>query len=580
MKMKRRISSTCLLIWALSCYFPVAYADIAHSVEINFLLNSKNHPYFLKPYSREEYRTLKKLYQLNQNKLLWFSSDHPVQTINQLLELFSNSTNQGLINTDYASQYLKTQWQTLQRSNPGFHEFAVFDTALSLVFLRYLTDVHYGRVIPKEHGFRLQRKRAVDFATHIYGAIQTNSIIAFAESMEPGLIPYQQLKAALKKYRRLDQHFSQPIIFYFKRTIRPGDWSTQISELNNYLDALNTPMNQPIVSDIKADNTYTSSSAKKVQKFQISHNLLGDGLIGKQTLAALNTPISTRVKQIELALERLRWLPEQQKGPLILVNIPAFQLWAYNTEKNQDDILNMRVVVGKAVNDIQEVGKEEIAENEEKALQTPVFTAKLSYIVFNPYWNIPKSILTKEILPLVEKKPDYLQHNSMEIVSRFSHQATALPINEENIRRLYSGQLHLRQRPGPKNALGHIKFIFPNNHKVYLHDTPALSLFSRAQRDFSHGCIRVENPRALAEFALQDHPEWDSSKIKQVITANEPSIVNIKQKIPVLIFYTTALATKAGIAFYSDIYDHDSLLDSALVERSQTLSVPTLTTRF
>ena len=153
-------------------------------------------------------------------------------------------------------------------------------------------------------------------------------------------------------------------------------------------------------------------------------------------------------------------------------------------------------------------------------------------------------------------------------------------INEENIRRLYSGQLHLRQRPGPKNALGHIKFIFPNNHKVYLHDTPALSLFSRAQRDFSHGCIRVENPSALAEFALQDYPEWDSSKIKQVITANEPSIVNIKQKIPVLIFYTTALATKAGIAFYSDIYDHDSLLDSALVERSQTLSVPTLTTRF
>ena len=572
MKMKLSYSTIPFLLWAL--LYPLAntaYADTSH-VDINFLLNSKTHPYFLKPYTDKEHETLKELYQLNKSQLLWFSVKHPVHTINQLLELYTNASTQGLNSADYASQYLKYQWQKLQQNNPGFHEFAIFDTALSLTFLRYLNDLHYGRINPNQLGFGLPEKNIINFASHIYGAIQINAISALTERMEPKLIAYQQLKQTLEKYRRLNQHFDQTVHFNFEQTLYPGDWSTQISELEYYLDALNTPINQAIVAKTETSNTYTPGIAAKVRNLQTNHNLTSDGIIGKQTLEALNTPLNKRIEQIELAMERLRWLPEQQKGRFILVNIPAFQLWAYNTGQKHGDMLNMKVVVGKAKNK----GKEK---SRDKALQTPVFTANLSYLVFNPYWNIPKNILTEEILPLVEKKTDYLQNHNMEIVSQFSHQATALPINEENINRLYSGQLHLRQRPGPGNALGHIKFIFPNNYNVYLHDTPALSLFNRQQRDFSHGCIRVENPSKLAIFALQEQPEWDDTKIQSAMTSNEPSIVDLKQTIPVLIFYTTTLVTKTGTVFYPDIYNHDSILQSALVERSQLLAIPTVATK-
>ena len=439
--------------------------------------------------------------------------------------------------------------------------------------MRYLNDLHYGRVNPNQFGFSLPEKNIINFASHIYGAIQLNNISALTKRMEPQLIAYQQLKNTLAKYRRLKLHFDQAVHFNFEKTLYPGDWSTQISELEYYLDALNTPVNQAIVSKTETSNTYTPSIAAKVRRLQANHNLMSDGVIGKQTLMALNTPLSKRVEQIELAMERLRWLPEQQKGPFILVNIPAFQLWAYNPGQKQGDMLTMKVIVGKAKNK----GK---SKNKDKALQTPVFTANLSYLVFNPYWNIPKNILIEEILPLVEKKQDYLQNHNMEIVTQFSHHAAVLPINEENINRLYSGQLHLRQRPGPANALGHIKFIFPNNHNVYMHDTPARSLFNRQQRDFSHGCIRVESPNKLAMFVLQEQPEWDNTKIQAAMTANEPRIVDIKQTIPVLIFYTTTLVTKTGTVFYPDLYKHDNLLQSALVERSQLLAIPTFATKF
>lgn len=539
----------------LETYTPYA-SDIHH------ILSASSHPYFSEPYTDKEHDALSKLYQLNQNQLLWFSARHPVLLINQLLELYADAPQNSLISADYASDYLKTRWQTIQQSNPDFHEFAVFDTALSLTFLRYLNDLHYGRVNPENIGFSLQRKNAIDLVNHLYSAIKTGSIIELADRMEPKLPPYQQLKKALAKYKRLQHYFiKQPVHFSFRQALRPGDWSTEVSKLQHYLNILNTGLDQAIPTKNTGTNSYTGDIVKKIRKLQTEHNLSSDGIIGKDTLAILNMPIKQRIEQIELSMERLRWLPEQTTGPFILVNIPAFQLWAYDTSETQSDGLNMNVIVGKAR-----------TKNNDKAQQTPVFTEKLSFLVFSPYWNIPNSILTKEILPLLAQKPDYLQRNHMEIVANFSNDAIALPINAENITSLKNGHLKLRQRPGKHNALGHIKFIFPNAYKVYLHDTPTLSLFKRPQRDFSHGCIRVENPSALAQFVLQNQPEWDDIKIRKAMTANVPLTVNVKRNIPVLIFYITALATKTGVSFYPDIYNHDHTLKSALAERSQNLT--------
>ncbi|WP_428353249.1 L,D-transpeptidase family protein [Methyloprofundus sp.] len=568
-------STTCLLIWALLCSVKL-YAASSHDALFEVLLDANSHPYFQQPLDSSEQAKLKKLYQLNENQLLWFSSEHPVKTINQLLELYAAAPTQGLNSDDYAYQYLKSKWLNIQQSNPDFYQFAVFDTALSLTFIRYLKDLHYGRVAAKLQGFRLDPKKNIDLASAIYGAIQIGALDSLVADLEPQLKPYQQLKTALVKYRRLAQQFKQPLHFALKESLHPGDWSSEVSKLRLHLNALSTPIGQAIEPSIDSNNVYTEDLVIKVKALQTQHGQLNDGIIGKQTLATLNTPFEHRVEQIELAMERLRWISVPRQSPFILVNIPAFQLWAFNTEEhNLSDPLTMRVIVGKAKNRIKPYEKE----SKKKALQTPIFTAKLSYLVFNPYWNIPESILLQEILPLLEQDPDYLQKNNMEIVSRFAHDAPVYALNETNIQRLYNKQLHLRQRPGRKNALGHIKFIFPNNHNIYLHDTPARSLFKRSKRDFSHGCIRVENPNILAEFVLSNQSEWNATKIKQTMRSNKPSIVDVKQKIPVLIFYSTALPSPAGIAFYPDIYDHDSALTVALDQRSKifaTVQTPLL----
>jgi len=564
---KRIIKTTYLLILTSLCSLK-AYADTSQEAIFKMLLNTNSHPYFSQAYTNSEQKDLKKLYQLNENRLLWFSSKHPLKNINQVLNIYSSAPTHGLFSQDYAESYLRTQWQKIQQTNPDLYQFAAFDTALSLTFLRYLKDLHYGRIPPKLQGFRLAEKPTIDLASALYGAIKIDQIDDLAEDLQPKLRPYQQLKIALVKYRRLAQYFNQPLHFKLKKSLRPGEWSREVSKLHHYFDALNTPIDQPIILGDNADYYYTGDIVQQVKKLQTQNGQLSDGIIGKDTLAILNTPFSKRIEQIELAMERLRWIPYIPHGPFILVNIPAFQLWAYDIEQSPTEILNMKVIVGKSRHK-KTIDDEDIY----NSLHTPVFTGELSYLVFSPYWNIPDSILFDEILPLLEKQPDYLQRNNMEIVAQFSDQAKVYAINKENIQRLYSGQLKLRQRPGRRNALGHIKFIFPNNHAIYLHDTPTRSLFNRPKRDLSHGCIRVENPNALAQFVLRKQPEWNNAKIEQSMRANKPSIVNMDQAIPVLIFYTTALATKTGIAFYPDIYDLDSSLKSALNQRSMAYSV-------
>ncbi|BCG65596.1 MAG: L,D-transpeptidase YcbB [Methyloprofundus sp.] len=555
----------CILL-ALPCEINAQQQQFpAGNITITQILNAPAHPYYNTALTQHERHSLQSLYQLNLNQLLWFNTDHPINSINQLLALFSQAPTHGLNSSDYATELLTKHWHTLQQSTPSFYEFAVFDNALSLSLLRYLHDLHYGRVDPQQLGFHLPYKKTSSFSRLIFNAVQTNSLNALIADNEPKLIPYQQLKVALAKYRRLNQHFIKQPFFHFEQSLRPGDWSTQINALEHYLDAFNTDLEHTIAPPQPQNNTYTESMVRKIRHFQTAHGLQSDGIIGKQTLAAINTPISQRIAQIELAMERLRWLPDEYQGSVILVNIPAFQLWAYNSAEPQDKVLTMSVIVGKAKAKNEEPETETI-------LQTPVFAAKLNYLVFSPYWNIPKSILNKEILPLLEKNPDYLERNNMEIVARFAHNATVHPANAENIARLYTDELKLRQRPSARNALGRLKFIFPNNYKVYLHDTPARRLFNRTKRDFSHGCVRVANPQALAQFVLDNQPEWDGKTIKEAMRADAPIIASVNKKIPVLIFYTTALVNKMGLSFYPDIYGHDPALQAALSMRSQNLA--------
>ncbi len=284
-----------------------------------------------------------------------------------------------------------------------------------------------------------------------------------------------------------------------------------------------------------------------MKHYQDRHALEPDGVIGPGTITALNTPFTARIRQIELALERMRWLPLLPDASAIFVNIPLFMLWALERDR-PNSVFRMRVVAGKSAGHA-----------------TPIFIGKLKYVVFRPYWNPPPNIVKREIVPHARRDPGYLDRQNMEIVESGADDAPALPATPENLSRVLAGKLTLRQRPGEKNSLGLAKFIFPNANNVYMHGTPVPSLFSRARRDFSHGCIRVEDPTRLAEWVLRDDPQWTRARIEKAMAGDRPLQVNLKVPIPVIVFYDTVMVDAEGTVHFSDdYYKHDARLAEAL----------------
>jgi murein L,D-transpeptidase YcbB/YkuD len=271
----------------------------------------------------------------------------------------------------------------------------------------------------------------------------------------------------------------------------------------------------------------------------------------KRMLAAYrrdNGGARSRVRQIELALERLRWLPHAPEGRFLVANVPAFRLVAFRSATDERPALQTAIVVGRAAR-----------------TQTPVFADELTHVLFRPCWYPPPSIIRNEILPALARNPAYLQRERMDIVAVTDDSSPALPLTAQSLQLLRSGRLALRQRPGPHNALGLVKFVFPNDYRVYMHDTPARSLFDRERRDFSHGCIRVKDPARLAEFVLSERPGWTAERIAAAMNGTRTMRVDVVPAIPVFIFYTTAIVRADDtVEFFEDIYGLDAVLDRAL----------------
>jgi murein L,D-transpeptidase YcbB/YkuD len=298
---------------------------------------------------------------------------------------------------------------------------------------------------------------------------------------------------------------------------------------------------------------YAGAMVEGVKRFQLRHGFEGDGVIGKATWAALNVPLKWRLRQIELAMERMRWLPHLGERAFVAVNIPMFRLWGWDSvPETGAPAFGMGVIVGKALD-----------------TRTPVFLEEMKHLIFQPYWNVPKSILQKEILPILRRDPGYLARQDMEIVDGQGDDAKPVAATSDNLRLLAQEKLRLRQRPGAKNALGQVKFMFPNDENVYLHSTPAPELFGRARRDFSHGCVRVEDPVALAQWALKDQPEWTREKILAAMNGKPSLVVPLTRPIRVVLYYVTAtvIPGEDSIHFVEDIYNQDPVLDKALSSR-------------
>jgi murein L,D-transpeptidase YcbB/YkuD len=287
-----------------------------------------------------------------------------------------------------------------------------------------------------------------------------------------------------------------------------------------------------------------------VRRFQERHGLPADGVLGKSSIAALGVTPASRVQQIELTLERARWTPLLQAKRMIVINIPEFVLRAYEVGEQTVDVREeMKVIVGKALD-----------------TRTPLFDEAMRFIEFSPYWNVPPSIARAELVPKLRVKPGQWSQEGYEFVLADGSVQTAL--NKSGLDAVLRGAARIRQRPGERNALGDIKFVFPNSDNIYLHHTPSVGLFERERRDFSHGCIRVEQPLALAEFVLKPMPEWTEARIRDAMAAGKSATLKLAEPVQVLIAYGTALVKQGRIHFFDDIYGHDRLLDEALRRRS------------
>jgi murein L,D-transpeptidase YcbB/YkuD len=430
--------------------------------------------------------------------------------------------------------------------------------------LRLIAQLHYGRIDPQAAGFELTPPRdSLDLAAQLRVLASAASVADALRAIEPPFTHYHLLEDALPRYLALaaDPTLRAPAP-PGSRALHVGDAYADAPALRAWLRALGDlpagEQSTPAPAPVAADAVFDAPLALGVQHFQARHGLRADGVLGADTYAALRTPLAQRVRQIALTLERWRWLPPFDSPPII-VNIPQFQLFAFRSTADRGaDILQMPVIVGQTF----------------RRTRTPVFIGDLRYLVFRPYWDVPHDIAVRELLPQIRARQDYLSHQGLEIVRGAGDDAVPVEPTPAALAALADGQLRLRQRPGPDNALGLVKFVFPNVHDVYLHGTPANQLFLQPRRAFSHGCIRVSDPVALAAHVLrQGAPEWTPDRIEAAMQGTDSRRVALHTPIRVMVLYATALATEDGrVLFFDDLYGHDARLEHLLELRAASLA--------
>jgi L,D-transpeptidase YcbB len=390
----------------------------------------------------------------------------------------------------------------------------------------------------------------IDVATWLRLAVREQRLtqaVAQLATQAPMAAPLRQ---ALARYRSLANHpaWTSTLPPLPKRKLADGQTYADLPILAQRLQALGD-----LASEAPVPIRFEGELLAALMRFQERHGLTPDGVPGPQTLQQLNITPKQRAEQIALTLERMRWTPLRQATRMVVVNIPEFVLRAYEVQDGRIQVkLTMKVIVGKALD-----------------TRTPLFDEDMRFIEFSPYWNVPPSIARHETVPHLRADPAYLARQDMEFVTSSGQVITTMA--PEHLDAVLAGKWRIRQRPGPKNALGDIKFIFPNNTNIYLHHTPSTGLFERDRRDFSHGCIRVQEPVALAKFVLQDDPSWPEERIRAAMASGKSSTLRLAKPVTVLIAYSTVVAKAGRVFFYPDIYGHDRLLAKALQQHVATL---------
>jgi murein L,D-transpeptidase YcbB/YkuD len=496
-------------------------------------------------------KLMKEFYDSYGNSLPWVRGMQPTPQAQQAIAILLQADQKGLSAEDYDGPRWRDRLAKLKptASEPTEKDAVQFDAALTVCVMRYISDLHIGRINPKHFDFDLDvQAKKYDLPQFVKeDVVDAPDVAANFAQVEPPYPGYQRTIQALHAYLQYAKEYNGQPLPAIGKTIAPGESYTGVAQLAQFLHLVG---DLPADANIPADATvYQGPLVDAVKRYQGRFGRTADGKITAQTLADLNTPLSARVQQMQLTLERWRWLPIGLHAAPVVANIPEFRLRAY--DENFKIVLTMNVVVGKAYDH-----------------DTPVFADSMQYVIFRPYWSVPYSIAKAEFIPKISRDPDYLEKRGFAVVDSRQQVVASGPVSPDVLQQLRAGKLFIRQNPGPKNALGLVKFIFPNSYNIYMHDTPDQVFFSKTRRDFSHGCIRLEKPADLAVWVLRGNTgNWDMARVRAAMNGDAPQQVNLARPIPVLILYATVIVTEDGVVhFYDDIYGHDAALEKALAK--------------
>jgi L,D-transpeptidase YcbB len=511
-----------------------AIADLARNDDLRW-------PDFA-PYKTE----FSKFYETNGSSLVWVQNGEVRPQALAVIDVLKNANSRGLEPDDYDGSRWPARLLKLQQK-PAERDLVSFDTALTVSAMRYIRAVHVGRANPKEFNFQFDNGESQFGLADFLQAKVANAAdpVLEIEKLEPPFAGYKKLLALLPVYEGYASKDDGEKIQTTVKTIRPGDPYPSLARLGRFLQTIG---DIPLTTQLDPNATiYSGALVDGVKHYQDRHGETPTGDLDTRTINELNTPPWVRIEQIKLTLERWRWIPRSFNAPPVVVNLPEYRLRAMNPDGTVS--FYKKVIVGKAYGH-----------------KSPVFEKEIQYVIFRPYWEVPATIQRNEILPHIQKDPNYITKNNFEVVSMKGDVVTDSTVSADVLDGLKAGRLRVRQKPGPTNSLGLVKIIFPNPDNVYLHGTDEPKLFSQDTRDFSHGCIRVDQPADLVAWVLRNNPGWDVERVKSLMNGDQENLqVNLVTRIPVLIVYGTAAVNEENqIRFFDDIYGYDADLQKAL----------------
>lgn len=534
-------------------------ADRAREVDaaLRAVLESERRPGFVTA-DREGtalWKQTRQFYAQRDHAAAWIEYGKPTSQMDAFITALRDAEREGLDPDLYGATTIDERRAEASKgflTRQGFdaEEAGRLDAWLTYLYLKYSADLADGMsdLAAADPDWHIGPSTFNPLA-HLEAALEQGRVAQSLAELVPEHREYTALRDALAEHRRIAAEGGWPAV---PRTLRlkPGQKHPAVRALARRLAVSGDYTGSLPDEDPEGDGAepieYGEPLQDAVRRFQARHGLASAGIVGAQTVAALNVPVEARIRQIQLNLERWRWLPRDLGDRYVLVNIPEMRLRVYDNGRIP---LAMNVVVGTS------------------DTQTPIFSDEMSYLVFSPYWNVPDSIAQGETLPAMMQDPGYLARNNMEIIDK---DGNPVPPEEMDIETLE--EYRFRQRPGAANSLGLVKFMFPNQFNVYLHDTPAPSLFTRANRAFSHGCVRLSEPVALAEYVLRDQREWDARAIEAAMHGGTERTVKLTEKLPVYLGYWTASVDETGaLQFRPDVYGIDADQRARLRERMNRL---------